>query len=410
MKKMIACVIACGLSWACVHQKKRSNATPSPPQEPEDLTRPLVDQAPPDWQGENYQQGAVCAEPPEEPGLKPHLFSIAELCRLTPLVLPKAGNTAAQVPLAWKIDPSYQEWMNFAESFVNQGMQRPALQPGRQFKVFVIQDESENASARGNLIFNSGLLKVASERSAAMILCHESAHEARNHGVATDRAIETLMAREDSLALRFGSLYQSYLSQQFKDKVYTHNKQTFSALKDAWLELTAELSAISRRNESEADIAGFKICTEFGFTLEELIDGYYGFFEPKIDLPSEPQIEEKSYPLKDVEPGAFLAELLMAHVQTHPSPRERLAQQKRLFPAYTDAVTTDVADSWRSGYRAHISLNLLADSGQRSQNSDLLAYKSAMTRFLGVTGAMQSHGCSFASQALTKFFEKLPKN
>jgi hypothetical protein len=48
--------------------------------------------------------------------------------------------------------------------------------------------------------------------------------------------------------------------------------------------------------------------------------------------------------------------------------------------------------------------------GQSSLNKDLMAYKQAVAQFQGVTGAMQSHGCSFASQTLTKFFEKIPKN
>jgi hypothetical protein len=412
MSKIIALAFAflCGLNWACVHKNRSNGTPPNPEPEKEDLTKPLLDQAPPDWSEANYKQGAICAKAPVETGLEAHLFSIAEVCSLKPLVLPKAGNAVPQVPLAWQLDPGYRDWMNFAEDFVNQGMQHSALQPGRQFKVFVIQDESENASARGNLIFNNGLLKVASERSAAFILCHEAAHEARNHGVSTERAFEKLLAREDSLALRFGSLYQSYLDQQFKDEVYTHSKRTFDTLKDVWLELTAEVSAISRRNESEADIAGFKICTEFGFTLEELIDGYFAFFEPKIDSPSEPQIEETSYPLKGVEPATFLAELLMAHVKSHPTPKERILQQKRLFPSYTDAASTVVADTWRSGYRSHVSLSLLANMGQSSLNKDLMAYKQAVAQFQGVTGAMQSHGCSFASQTLTKFFEKIPKN
>jgi hypothetical protein len=204
------------------------------------------------------------------------------------------------------------------------------------------------------VVVNTGLLKIASGLSVAMVLCHESAHSARNHSHIYEQKLNDYdtqnKAKKDALDKALDTLLAAAYDEG--TSTYTHRKADFDKAKPAWDAYWTPIDVVNKTIESEADIVGGQLCADAGFSQDEVVKGFTDLFNVFKTLDSgSTEVAEGEYEVKKDDLATFLQQLFGR--QTHPTDDERLKQIARVEEVFKkDGTSPDIAQAWLSGFDA----------------------------------------------------------
>lgn len=219
---------------------------------------------------------------------------------------------------------------------------KPTMQPGRNMKVYVIDDKSLNASCDSyqKVRLNTGLVNVKNSALTSLVLCHEVSHSARNHVVKSlplaDKVFGSTAAPNAEMN-QIDADIKAYMVKAHNPTqgVYTHNKAAFDPLLKRFKDHVREYELESKKHESEADVLGSFLCAQAGMKADAWLNAYQSFvqagqasagsgLQDGSQVPDGGQLKVTTAELDD-----FIAQFLFS-IDSHPSDQERLDQFKRL--------------------------------------------------------------------------------
>ena len=287
------------------------------------------------------------SKPTSTSGLAPYLYDLVGAKKITPLVEVFKASTQTAPPPAH--NPKFNTQRDLIANFLNVGLTSPKLAPGRTFTVNIFDDpEFQALSADLQVVAYTGFLNKAGALSAAVVLCHESAHSTRNHSTKTEPLLAAKLSTANPKFQQFDQTMNKFITDHFdqKNKVYHQRRQDYLAVKKVWEEFWFDFWQESKRIESEADIVGAQICAEFGFTPEEILQGASETFTATAagdaEIPADGDYQYKG------EVVDFLQGILGG--DTHPSNDERRAQFSRIAPLLKVNAAGTVAATWKKSY------------------------------------------------------------
>jgi hypothetical protein len=288
--------------------------------------------------------------------LAPYLLTHADAARLfAPLVLEEKlasddGKLDVEPFAAMRPVEAY------IDRFLKKALAQKELKPGRTVQVIVTDDAEVNASMDGwgRMVVNSAIVESAGVDSILATLCHELAHSARNHAVADEALFDDPIAEE--IAAYWESHYDA-------DRLtYVHDEAAYKALVKRAAKFLRRVSVAYRRSESEADVAGARICEHLGMPVSKFRNAAHALFAviaAAHDGGSDeglvaPERLEDGLVFEDVpNDGAFLWSYLLGF-DDHPGDAEREQQLARLADAIElkEGRPSDLYVSWTKGFTA----------------------------------------------------------
>ena len=290
-------------------------------------------------------QPAVGPVPVTDPAnLAPYLLKRTEASGLKPFieayVLPDP-NQIPDRPVA-NASPNFPALVGGVSEFFAGLFAKPSMQPGRNMKVFIIDDKSLNASCDSfqKVRLNTGLVNVKNSALTSLVLCHEISHSARNHVVKSLPLAEKIFgtsAAPNPEMDQIDAAIQAYMTKAHNPTqgVYTHRKAEFDPLLKRFKDHVRPYEQESKKHESEADVLGSFLCAQAGMKAEQWLNAYQTFvqagqtsagsgLQDGSQVPDGGQLKVTTADLND-----FIVEFLFS-IDSHPSDQERLDQFKRL--------------------------------------------------------------------------------
>jgi Zn-dependent protease with chaperone function len=294
----------------------------------------------------------------DESNLPSYLFSTPQAQAIESLVDPYLRPPFPETAPPGQVSTNYTQLKTFIEGFSNKVFALPTFQPGRTFKVSIMEDDVFNAFADGyqNIIFNTGFVKNAGDLGSLEILCHETAHSAKNH--ASKNPEDALSAAQKSAMNQFYNSLNTYMNQAFNPNagVYTHNRNQYLQLRQQWDQIAPALGDSLKRHEAEADVVGAMICAEMGLKPGDFMNGMKENNKVQETLvgaqpPQDPtKIPNGERINMTMDQAQEFVQFFLFPVASHPTNPEREKQIERLMPViekrYKSSQT--FATEWRA--------------------------------------------------------------
>jgi hypothetical protein len=198
----------------------------------------------------------------DESTLAPYLFKRDDFQKIKKIVDPYKPVASGSVPSV----RNGKNLVQFIESTINGAMKMSVHAPGRKFKVSIVDSKDMNAFMTGDsrMGLHLGTIAKSDENEILAVICHEMAHSARNHAYRS--------AQEPNVRLPRKLLNQlnNYIGTQFDRNraTYVHNEKDYILLKKEWDEAIFEFETLAKKDESEADLIGAKICGNMGMDAQ----------------------------------------------------------------------------------------------------------------------------------------------
>ena len=277
-------------------------------------------------------------------------------------------------PPNWQPDaltsaPAFESIRGTTEAFLRQALAIPGLQPGRQLKVYIIDNQDPNAfaDAHQRVAIYTASIKIGQPPGLLAVLCHEMLHAARNHSMKFD---EFFSSTPDVMQAR--QVTGSYAEAHYNEAtgIYRHSVSDYRLARQSWDLVSPKIAAFQKRLESEADTFGGMICGQLGMPAAAYTANIIGFLrtsEAAANASAGLHLSSTS-PADDMQDGEELqipsADLMsfLFFISDHPSNEERSAQLQRLQGEIAKHQTNaPFAAQWNSIYAAAASGLTLAD-------------------------------------------------
>ncbi len=236
--------------------------------------------------------------------------------------------------------------------FIREAIALDPFKPGREITVIVTDDTEINVrmDGWGQMTVNSAAVAEVSTTGLLATFCHELGHSARNHNylIVNDPIVRTAEAQSvDEIT--------AYWNDQFDKSrgIYTHDANRYAKLAEKYQESVKGASTFLRLVESEADVAGGRICGNLGMAIESYIEAMADVLDG-IDRQAAETARVES--LKDgdqlsVENERLFVWSFLFRYDDHPTTKERLGQLRRLSDIVAaERASRDFAGSWMKDY------------------------------------------------------------
>lgn len=258
------------------------------------------------------------------------------------IVLPFEAMPSAENAVS-PLSTSFEIFRTFVEDYLNSVMKIPALDPGRVFRVYTINDDAMNAYADGyqRIKINRGAITLLTQKQMLAILCHEMTHSGRNHDVKTNELADSIFGTDTTPVPEFDEISKSidsYLNAQFNPStlVYHHDLAKYNDIRKKFDEYVTNFVNSSKFFESEADVGGAMTCAKLGMQPKDFAAALVGALNT---AEASNQASVNPNDLKDgdelhfdtlAQANSLLSNYLFP-MSSHPSSAERDSQINRLM-------------------------------------------------------------------------------
>ncbi|SMF74162.1 M48 family metalloprotease [Pseudobacteriovorax antillogorgiicola] len=280
------------------------------------------------------------SETRDEVTLPDFAFSMDEVKSLGPIFEEQLSESLEESD-----DGQFQDVELRIEGLINRALEAPDLQPGRQMKVVIQENDFPGANTLINIltIRSATLSSNFDNKSRLAVLCHEIGHTARNH---SDKYTDKVIESGGDPYNRFSQMpdFTSYQQATLSGTTYTHDSERYKKVIATWENFSKDLSEFKQRQEFEADIIGAAICGKMGMDAATYHASIITFLKKAYDIASgdsssSSEPEDFQLELESQERVDLYYRTLFA-IKSHPSNEERDLQLKEVESAldgYWDA-------------------------------------------------------------------------